>query len=73
MSPQSVTADFELAVIQSLEMQLPGIEIQGCHFHFSHCLWRKVQALGMADLYKNDDDEKSQLNASIASLCSELV
>ena len=30
MSPQSVMADFELAVIQSFEMQLPDIEIQGC-------------------------------------------
>ena len=40
MSPQSVMADFELAVIQSLEMQLP------CYFHFSQCLWRKIQALG---------------------------
>ena len=46
MSPQSVMADFELAVIQSLEMQLPGVEIQGCYFHFSQCLWRKGRLSG---------------------------
>ena len=66
MSPQSVMADFELAVIQSLEMQLPGVEIQGCYFHFSQCLWRKVQALGMADLYKNDADTRNFIHKAAA-------
>lgn len=66
MSPQSVMADFELAVIQSLEMQLPGIEIQGCYFHFSQCLWRKVLAPGMADLYKNDADTRNFIHKAAA-------
>ena len=66
MSPQSVMANFELAVIQSLEMRLPGVEIQGCYFHFSQCLWRKVQALRMADLYKNDADTRNFIHKAAA-------
>ena len=66
MSPQSVMADFELAAIQSLKMQLPGIEIQGCYFHSSQCLWRKIQALGMADLYKSDADTRSFIHKAAA-------
>ena len=66
MSPQSVMTDFELAVIQSFKMQLPGIKIQGCYFHFSQCLWRKVQALGMTDLYKNDADTKNFIHKAAA-------
>ena len=66
MSPQSVMAHFELAVIQSLKMQLPGVEIQGCYFHFSQCLWRKVQALRMADLYKNDAGTRNFIHKAAA-------
>ena len=54
------------AVIQSLAMQLPGVEIQGCYFHFSQCLWRKVQALRMADLYKNDVDTRNLIHKAAA-------
>ena len=61
-------ADFELTLIQSLELQFPGIAIQVCFFHFSQCLWRKVQSLGPSDWYKNDQDARSfiQRSASLA-------
>ena len=51
---QAVMADFELALVQSLEIQFPSAVIHGCFFHFSQCLWRKVQSLGLSDQYKND-------------------
>lgn len=31
---------------------------QGCLFHYSQCLWRKVQELGIASLYKNHKQVK---------------
>ena len=47
-------ASFELALVQSLVLQFPNSEIQGCFFHFFQYLWMKVQFIGLTDLYKND-------------------
>ena len=54
LTPQKVMANFEIALVQSLELQFPSSEIQGRVFHFFQCLWRKVQFVGLTDLYKND-------------------
>ena len=44
LQPSAVMADFELALIQAVELQFPSTRIMGCYFHFSQCLWCKVQA-----------------------------
>ena len=36
--PQAVMADFELALVQSLEIQFPSAVIHGCSFYVSQCL-----------------------------------
>lgn len=59
LDPQAVMADFELALVQSLELQFPRAAIQGCFFHFSQCLWRKVHAVARPRKYKNDPDTQS--------------
>ena len=38
LNSQTVMADFELALVQSLELQFPGTAVQGCFFHFSQCM-----------------------------------
>ncbi len=43
ISPEEIMTDFELALVQSLELEFPGARIHGCYFHFAQCLWRKVQ------------------------------
>ena len=53
-SPDEIMTDFELALVQSLELEFPGARIHGCYFHFSQCLWRKVQRLGLVEEYKED-------------------
>ena len=54
LASQKVMASFELALVQSLVLQFPSSEIQGCFFHFFQRLWMKVQFIGLTDLYKND-------------------
>lgn len=53
-SPKKVTLDFEKAVISSVSSVFPNAKIQGCLFHYSQCIWRKVQQLGLTQAYKND-------------------
>ena len=64
--PQTVMADFELALVQSLEIQFPSAVIHGSFFLFSQCLWRKVRLLGLSDLYKNDAVTRSFIKKTAA-------
>jgi len=40
--PKVVHVDFELAVINAILQSFPTTRITGCTFHFSQCVWRKV-------------------------------
>ena len=53
-SPDEIMTDFELALVQALELAFPGACIHGCYFNFSQCLWRKVQRLDLVEEYKED-------------------
>ena len=46
--------DFEIAVINSINAVFPRAEIKGCFFHLCQNVYRKVQALGLQQLYQND-------------------
>ena len=65
-SPNEIMADFELALVQSLELQFPGARIHGCYFHFAQCLWRKVQSLGLVEEYREDDSIRCFIQKSAA-------
>ncbi len=54
ISPEGIMTDFELALVQLLELEFPGAHIHGCYFHFAQSLWRKVQRLGLVEEYKED-------------------
>ena len=52
----SVMSDFELAIIQAVQLTFPLTTPKGCYFHFCQCLTRKVQTLGLQVRYINDPD-----------------
>ena len=37
--PHKIVVDFELGLMQAVELQFPMANIQGCFYH-SHCIWR---------------------------------
>ena len=43
------------------------VEVRGCFFHLTQNTWRKIQSLGLATLYK-DDDEAEQFCGMIDAL-----
>ncbi|KRX82926.1 hypothetical protein T06_6259 [Trichinella sp. T6] len=47
LQPQTVICDFETALIPALQGTFPGVNIQGCYFHFCQAVLRKVTNLGM--------------------------
>ena len=55
--PTVVIVDFESAAISAVRQTYGDtVEVRGCFFHLTQSTWRKVQALGLAPLYKADED-----------------
>ncbi|XP_041372005.1 uncharacterized protein LOC121385401 [Gigantopelta aegis] len=48
-------ADFETGMWKGIREVYPGLPIKGCCFHWNQAVWRKVQELGLAQQYLNDD------------------
>lgn len=55
--PRVVITDFELAAIQAVPLVLgPQVATQGCFYHLTQSTWRKIQDLGLTDLYRSNDE-----------------
>ena len=52
--PRRITVDFELGLLQAVELQFLTAKIQGCFYHYSQSIWRKVQKLGLQTTYQDD-------------------
>ena len=52
LSPEQVVCDFEIALKIAVETELPNTRVSGCYFHFCQSLWRKIQELGLSQMYR---------------------
>ena len=66
LEPEHVMADFEISLVQSIRASVSSSINQGLLFPFSQCLWKKVQALGLAVAYKNDPNTRHFIQKSAA-------
>lgn len=51
LNPASLLVDFERAALNSIKRHFPQSQIGGCLFHFGQCVWRRIQAEGLASWY----------------------
>ena len=58
--PESCMLDLEKAAENAFMASFPGISITLCLFHLGQCLWRKIQELQLANLYRDDQDIRRQ-------------
>jgi len=56
LAPVEVLTDFELAIIQAVELTFPTTEVKGCFFHFAQALNRKISTLGLQPAYRQNQD-----------------
>ena len=47
--------DFEQGAIGAFTEEFPGIEVKGCHFHFTQAIWRRIQEIGLITVYKENE------------------
>ena len=54
LNPRIIICDFEKANLNAVRSNFLRALIQGCYFHFSQCIWRKIGELGLKTSYIND-------------------
>ena len=59
-APTSVVTDFEQAMFNSIRNVFGRlrVNIDACFYHLTQSTWRKIQSLGLANLYNGDDSVK---------------
>ena len=58
--PNTAIMDFESAAINAVQVVFGnGIHFQRCFYHLTQSTWRKVQELGLTELYTNDVNFKN--------------
>ncbi|XP_067668277.1 uncharacterized protein [Haliotis asinina] len=67
LSPDVIQVDFEYPVHQAIHAEFPTTAVRGCYFHYSQCVWRKVQDLELVRAYK-DNPEVGRLVRRAAAL-----
>ena len=49
-----------------MKQLFPSATVRGCSFHYTQCVWRKVQALGLAGIYKEDKSVRKWIRRAAA-------
>ena len=55
---RSAVIDFELALWKAFPKVYPGVVLQGCSFHWTQAVWRKIQLLGLQSQYMNNNSTR---------------
>ncbi len=66
LEPSEVVVDFEKAPINAFLTVFPKVQVRGCFFHFAQANWRKVQELGLAQLYNTDTRARLFIKSFVA-------
>ena len=56
LQPTTVTMDFEIAAMTAVNETFPGVVKNGCFYHLSQNVYRKVQTAGLQERYRMDED-----------------
>lgn len=56
LKPDFVITDFEMAAINAVKFEFPGVQNKGCFFHLGQSVYRKIQNLQLASRYGTDED-----------------
>ena len=53
-TPELIVTDYEVGLMNAIQTVYPGTKLGGCYFHFTQCLQRKINELGLKTPYETD-------------------
>ncbi|CAF4124927.1 unnamed protein product [Rotaria magnacalcarata] len=53
--PNLIVIDFESGVIPVIKTEFPSSKHYGCYFHYTQCIYKRIQQLGIQQQYFNDE------------------
>ncbi|KAI6650050.1 hypothetical protein LOD99_6265 [Oopsacas minuta] len=56
LKPIHGMSDWEKGARNAVKRQFQGIHLRGCHFHYTQCIWRKIQKLSLSTVNHNNAD-----------------
>ena len=57
-NPRTLLVDYEAAVKRAAEEVFDDVSVKGCFFHYTQCIWRKAQHLGLPIPYRQNEHIK---------------
>ena len=66
LAPQTIMSDFELAAMNAAVAVWNRVQLTGCLFHLSQCIYRRIQREGLQDLYASDHNISVQVRMLVA-------
>ena len=61
LQPEIIISDFELSSINAVRTTFNGVRTQGCHFHLSQSIFRRIQSENLVTRYNEDEEFSSNL------------
>lgn len=68
LAPTQIMTDFELASINAIQHCFPNARVTGCLFHLGQSVYRRIQAEGLVEAFRDDDNVRSSLKSLMAGL-----
>ena len=56
LTPETWMIDFEVAARNAVGGIFPNTTIRGCFFHYTQCIWRKVQNCGLTTEFRENEE-----------------
>lgn len=60
--PETITADFEIAIHKAIAKSFKNTSIRGCKFHLGQSWYRKIQAVGLSSAYQNKSGQNDEIS-----------
>ncbi|XP_041372706.1 uncharacterized protein LOC121385978 [Gigantopelta aegis] len=56
LNPRTFQMDFERSAHNAVQTVFPTTQLRGCFFHYTQCIWRRTQKVGLATEYSENDE-----------------
>ena len=75
IKPNEILTDFEIVIIQAIQLVFPSTTVKGCYFYFTQSINRKINTMGLQTLYRQDAgmNQFIRKTAALAFIPADLV